>query len=185
MALIPPFHLGWLNLWICTALLYARPIVIARLTGTDWERARDQPEMSQRERVIYTLWIGAQTALCVYAFFVPLALTSVWFPAGLILFAAGLAFSSLAIYTYQTAPRDAPITLGLYRLSRNPGYFGAFLMYAGMGLMGAAWPILALALVHFALYQITATYEERMCAERWPEMYVDYRQRTAKNFWFF
>ena len=58
-------------------------------------------------------------------------------------------------------------------------------MYAGMGLMGAAWPILALALVHFALYQITATYEERMCAESWPEMYVEYRQRTAKNFWFF
>ena len=88
-------------------------------------------------------------------------------------------------YMYQTTPQDKLITRGIYKISRNPDYFSAFLAYIGMGLMGLAWPILMLAIAHLILYQITTKYEERMCTKLWPDEFGEYKKKVAKNFLFF
>lgn len=56
--------------------------------------------------------------------------------AGLAVFSVGQALRLKSIWDYATAASDQLITHGVYRISRNPGYFGATLVYLGMGLAG-------------------------------------------------
>ncbi len=88
-------------------------------------------------------------------------------------------------YDYRATPKDQLITKGIYKISRNPDYFSTFLMYMGMGLIGTAWPMLILAILHLLLYQITTKYEERMCVEIWGEEFKKYKKEVVKNFLFF
>ena len=185
MTKIPPFEVGLLNLWICSVLLFFIPWLIALTTGTNWSRALTIPKMSVSEKVIYYSWIGISYIIPLYAIFVPIVLHPAWFYPGLALYAVGLTAMCYGTYTYQTAPMDSLITGGLYKISRNPGYFSSFLCYIGMGLLGAAWPLLAFGAAFFILYQITVKYEERMCQELWPEQFPKYRDSIAKNFLFF
>jgi protein-S-isoprenylcysteine O-methyltransferase Ste14 len=120
-----------------------------------------------------------------YSFLVPLAKDSAWFYPGVLLFAASLVVLSLGTYAYQTTPEDTLITKGIYRISRNPGYFGTFCAYIGMGCMGAAWPIFGLALAHFCMYQGVTRYEERMCQKLYPDEFPKYKETVKKNFVFF
>lgn len=90
-----------------------------------------------------------------------------------------------ASYDYRATPKDQLITKGIYKISHNPDYFSAFLMYMGMGLIGVAWPMLILAILHLLFYQITTKYEERMCVEIWGGEFKKYKKKVAKNFLFF
>ena len=104
---------------------------------------------------------------------------------GLLLFTAGQTIRLKSIWDYTTATPDELINHGVYRISRNPGYFGAALVYLGMGFAGGSWLIVAVALYWFVGYQWVATVEERFCLEKWPEEFAAYKQKTAKNFVFF
>jgi protein-S-isoprenylcysteine O-methyltransferase Ste14 len=185
MSISPPFQIGFSNLWICTALIFLIPEVINRITPHDWRRACRLPGMSPGERIVYFSWIVVNILIYLYSFFVPLATNSPWFYPGLLLFAASLAVLGLGTHAYQTTPEDKLITKGIYRFSRNPGYFGTFCAYTGMGCMGGAWPILGLALAHLSMYQIVARYEERMCEELYPGEFPQYKKSVKKNFLFF
>ena len=185
MPLAPPFSIGVFNLWICTALLFLLPGLISVLTATGWKRALTLPETSGHERWIVFTWLGLQPLLYIYTVFVPFAPGRIWFYPGLVIFVAGLIMGGFAAHAYQSTPRDVLVTKGVYRLSRNPDYFGAFVAYLGMGLLGAAWPILVLSLGHFVFYQKAVNYEERMCAVLWPREFAEYRSKVAKNFLFF
>ena len=184
MPLIPPFEIGVINLWICTVILWGLPLSIFLLGGS-MKRAVTLPQMSAGEKIIYSIWIGLQFLLYIYSILVPFVFNSVWFYSGLIIYILGIVMSLRGSYDYRTTPQDKLITKGIYKISRNPDYFSAFLVYIGMGLMGIAWPILILAFAHFILYQITVKYEELMCAKLWTDEFAEYKKKVAKNFLFF
>lgn len=178
-------QLGLLNLWICTAMIFLLPEVINRVTGNRWRRACRLPKMSAWEKVPYFIWLGVNLAICVYSVFVPVAFESAWFVFGVCLFVASMIVLGLGTYAYQTTPEDQLITKGIYGFSRNPGYFGTFCAYVGMGLIGNSGLILCLAVAHFLLYQATVQYEERMCNELYPRAFPAYKKRVSKNCLFF
>jgi protein-S-isoprenylcysteine O-methyltransferase Ste14 len=89
----------------------------------------------------------------------------------------------MGTYAYQTTPQEKLVIKGIYKISRNPGYFGSFCAYVAMGLMSSAWPIILLAFSHLALYQVTVRYEERMCKELYPDEFPGYKLSVKKNFW--
>ena len=185
MHLIPPFESGLLNIWICSALLFFIPGFIALFTKTSWKRALTLPEISGSEKIIYYFWVSIQAAIYLYSIFAPIIFKSLWFYPGMILFISGMTVLVCNTYVYQTTPKNKLITKGIYKISRNPGYFGSFLCYVGMGLLGSAWPLLLLATAHFLLYQTTVKYEERMCAKLWTDEFMAYRKKVPKNFLFF
>jgi protein-S-isoprenylcysteine O-methyltransferase Ste14 len=182
MSISLPFQIGFLNLWICTAAIFLIPEAINRITPHNWRRACRLPVMSPGEKVLYFGWIGVNALACLYSLFVPLAIGSPGFLPGLLVFAAAMVVLGMGTHAYQTTPENRLITKGIYRVSRNPGYFGTFCAYVGMGLMGASWPVLGLALAHFFMYQITVRYEERMCHELYPDEFVRYKSTVRKNF---
>ncbi|MCJ7566752.1 MAG: phosphatidylethanolamine N-methyltransferase family protein [Anaerolineales bacterium] len=95
--------------------------------------------MSKAERLAYMLVMSPQFLLPLYAIFVPFTTNSTLLSAGLLLFAAGQTLRLKSIWDYTSAAQGELINHGVYRISRNPGYFGAALVYMGMGVAGGSW----------------------------------------------
>jgi protein-S-isoprenylcysteine O-methyltransferase Ste14 len=87
----------------------------------------------------------------VYSIFLPLRLGAAWFYAGLAVYLVGMAFVALAQTTFATTPPDKPATKGIYRFSRNPIDFGFSLILVSLGIAGASWLVLLLAIVLLGL----------------------------------
>ena len=183
------FQIGWLNLWILTLVLFGTPFLINMIMGSRGKaalkRATALPPMSTVERVFYMLVVLPQFALYPYTIFVPFTTDVALLGAGLVLSGIGLVLQIVKMWNYITAPPDQLITQGTYRISRNPDYFSATLMYLGLGLTGGSWLIVAVAIYWFIGYQWMATLEERFCMEKWPEEFSEYKRKVAKNFLFF
>ncbi len=185
MPVLPSLEIGFLNLWIFTILIFLIPELINKLTGNGWRRACRLPKMSGYERGIYFTWIGVNIIVYIYSVFVPLAVGTFYFYVGLFVFVVSAVVLGLGTWAYQTTPEEELITKGIYQFSRNPGYFGTFCAYVGMGLMGKAWPVIGLALIHLIMYQVITRYEERMCLELYPVDFQRYKATVKKNFVFF
>ena len=181
------FQIGWLNLWILTLVLYSAPILIGISKGEKAGLKRELvlPSMSSVERALYMLVVLPQVAMYLYTIFVPFTTNVALLGAGLVLFVIGLALTLKQAWDFAVAPPDKLVTNGIFRIARNPGYFGAMLAYLGMGLAGGSWLIVAVAVYWFIGYQWTATLEERFCMEHWPEEFAEYKRKVAKNFLFF
>ena len=185
MNLIPPFEIGLLNLWICSVLLFFIPGLIVLFTKTSWKRTLTPPEISDKEKIIYYIWLGVQPVIYLYSIFVPFVCKSMWFYIGMSIFISGMIIMCCNTYAYQTTPQNKLVNKGVYKISRNPGYFGSFLCYVSMGLLGSTCLLLLLAIAHFLLYQITVKYEERMCEKLWSDEFLEYKRKVAKNLLFF
>jgi hypothetical protein len=137
------FEIGWLNLWILAVLIFASPVLLNIARGergkTGFRRAPELPSMSKAERLAYMLVMSPQFLRLLYAIFVPFTTNSTLLSAGLLLFAAGQTLRLKSIWDYTSAAQGELINHGVYRISRNPGYFGAALVYMGMGVAGGSW----------------------------------------------
>lgn len=185
------FHsqIGWMNLWILALIIFATPVLLnmirAKKGKAGLARATTLPPMSNTERVIYMLVMTPQFLLPLYAIFVPFTANAVLLSVGIALFVIGQAFRLKSIWDYTTAPSGELITHGVYHISRNPGYFGAALVYLGMSLAGGSWLIVIVAVYWFIGYQWVSTVEERFCLEQWPDAFPEYQCEVAKNLLFF
>jgi protein-S-isoprenylcysteine O-methyltransferase Ste14 len=78
-------------------------------------------------------------------------------------------------------PATALITTGPYRLSRNPGYLGMALAYAGIAVLTeAAWVLALLVPVVLLINTGVIHREERYLERKFGEEYVRYRARTRR-----
>ena len=183
------FEIGWLNLWILAVLIFATPVLLNIARGergkTGLRRATELPSMSKAEKLAYMLVMSPQFLLPLYAVCVPFTTNTALLSAGLLLFAAGQTLRLKSTWDYTSAAPGELINHDVYRISRNPGYFGAALVYMGMGVAGGSWLTVVIALYWFVGYQWAATLEERFCLEKWPEAFTAYKGKTAKNFVFF
>jgi protein-S-isoprenylcysteine O-methyltransferase Ste14 len=78
-------------------------------------------------------------------------------------------------------PSDHLVTSGPYRLSRNPGYLGMALGYAGIvALIPAPWAYLTLVVALIVVDRGVIAREERYLERRFGEAYRRYRARTRR-----
>src|SRR5215813_1283560 len=89
----------------------------------------------------------------------------------------GAVFRALAAGVIR---KDATLaTSGVYALTRNPLYFGSFLLTAGFAIMSASWIATALLLVPFALiYPEVIRREEAHLQALFPEEFGKYKQKV-------
>jgi protein-S-isoprenylcysteine O-methyltransferase Ste14 len=73
------------------------------------------------------------------------------------------------------------VTTGPYRLSRNPGYLGMALGFAGIAvLFGAVWPLLALVPTLILVDRGVIAREERYLEDKFGEQYRRYKAQTRR-----
>jgi protein-S-isoprenylcysteine O-methyltransferase Ste14 len=183
MSLIPDFELGLWNAWILVLsflLLFTVWEVLNRLRGQKGSGRPNKPPFNEKEKKLYGISQLMFWASVIYSVFLPLKLGTVWFYAGLLVYLFGMFFTIVAGTSLDNTPINRPATEGLYRISRNPIYFGTFLMFIGIGIACASWLFLLLITVFIALYDILIAPEERWCLEKYGDTYREYMIRTPK-----
>jgi protein-S-isoprenylcysteine O-methyltransferase Ste14 len=156
--------------------------------ATDAVPARDAPGVIAPPPLIYigALAIGFGLDALLPSASVPdwLALT-----AGSVLVLAGgaLAVSFLAAFRRARTPVDpyktttAIVTSGPYRLSRNPGYLGMALTYAGICLLaGALWALVPLIAAVIVIDRGVIRREERYLQAKFGQEYLRYKAHTRR-----
>jgi len=188
MSLIPEFELGVWNAWIFL-LYYVLAIVptmlVYRIGAKDnWRKAMDRlytdisPNKTEKRLryIVYPVMLAA----IVYSVFLPLKLDTVWFYVGLSIYLLGVIFSFLAEVSFATTPLDKPVIKGVYRISRNPQDFGAFLIWSGTGIACASWLFLLFVMITIIVGNRGAIAEERFCLEKYGDAYREYMDRTPR-----
>jgi protein-S-isoprenylcysteine O-methyltransferase Ste14 len=187
MSLIPEFEIGVWNAWIflvpyilvfgSSRLLLKRESLIKKESALWWP----SPSYTRLERMYLQLFRVIMAILLLYSVFLPLAIGTVWFYAGLSVYLMGFAFIILAMLAFITTPVDKPNTTGIYSISRHPVYLGTFSIIIGICIASASWVSILLALISLApMRNALMIPEERQCCERFGNAYSEYMNRTPR-----
>jgi protein-S-isoprenylcysteine O-methyltransferase Ste14 len=110
-------------------------------------------------------------------------------PVGATLMVAGAAlarsfFRALGRAGTPVSPYSTPtklVTTGVYRFSRNPGYLGMALAYAGIAVIaGALWALAPLIVVLVLIDRGVIAREERFLERKFGADYLRYKRRTRR-----
>ena len=180
MSLIPEFKIGLWNAWIFMFFYHLITYAPGYLNREMAKRAFTIPEYNKKEKILnYVLYIIYFISI-IYTIFLPLNIGTVWFYTGLFVYLLGIVVNILAVASFATTPRDKPVTKGIYRISRNPFYFGYFLVCIGIGIASASWIFLVYAIIYMILQHILVIPEERACLEKYGDAYREYMKRTPR-----
>lgn len=185
MSLVPAFEIGIWNAWMLIFLLYAAGFVPLYIDNQRVQkRSEGEPTWSELSRtskmVLVTTHAMVMPFTLLYSIFVPLKLDTTWLLVGLPVYFLGLVMVLLMTISFSRAPLDAPLSNGVYGVSRHPGYLGSFLAYIGIGLACASWVFLLCALVWIVAWQFGVIEEERFCLEKYGDAYREYMNRTPR-----
>ena len=185
MSFLTALKIGFWNAWILMVLLYAAsflPLYIDK--DKMMKRGEGEPGWSEITRKSKITFIITHTIIMpftlIYSIFVPLKMGTIWFFIGLAIFLIGFVFVLLTSSALSTAPLGAPITKGIYSISRNPGYFGLFLGFAGTGIACFSLLFLLCALVWIITWQFGVSEEEHIMLEKYGDAYKDYMAQTPR-----
>ena len=181
MSYIPTFKLGLLNAWL---FILPYLLVTYGLTFLVVDRKAALfiwPEYTDTEKRVMPVSMSVLLLLVIYSIFLPLKLGTLWFYGGLVIYLLGMLFVLLATFGFSRTSTDKPVTTGVFSYSRNPMYFGFFLIYVGTGIASASWLVLVFALIIAVLQNyFMIPPEERMCMKEFGESYQAYQDKTPK-----
>jgi len=186
MSLIPEFELGLWNAWILMLFVIFSNVlpyvssgwlidkeVLKKATATDML-------LNDTEKKISNILSFLFFALIAYSLFLPLKLGTVWFFSGFLIYLLGAIIETVAMLDFFTTAVDKPVTKGVYRFSRNPIYFGMFLIFGGTGIACVSWVFLLLTAVFIILSHIVTVSEERFCLRKYGDAYREYMNRVPR-----
>ncbi len=181
MELIPAFEIGLRNAWMF-AIPYAYVhFGLSRLLVNNKSTIFVWPSYTKSEKIFLGVLTVTFFGSWIYSIFLPLKLGAAWLYSGLPVYLVGLIFVIMALLSFSTTPLEEPVTKGIYRISRHPMNFGLFLALTGMGLASASWIVLLCAILFLILQGIILEKaEERMCLEKFGNVYLEYIKRTPR-----
>lgn len=185
MLLVPAFEIGIWNAWILQVLFYLSmfipDIFLDKEARKRSKRMSQFPPFKKTEKILaLSTHAIIMPVVFIYSLFLPLKLGTAWLYAGLFIFGIALVFTITALLDIASAPADKPITKGVYRFSRHPMYFSGFLMIASVGIAGASWIVLLLAVIWIVFWRIAVPAEERFLIDKYGDSYRDYMDRTPR-----
>ena len=139
------------------------------------------PSYARSERILaYSAYLFIMPVAGVYSIFLPLKLGTMWSYVGLPICFLGGVMNILACASIAGSPPAEPVTKGGYRISRNPLYLSAFLMYLGISITCASWVFLLFAVLWMLIWYIVLPSEERFLLEQYSDVYRQYMDRTPR-----
>ena len=186
MSLIPALELGLWNAWIFMLYVILSNVLPYVLSGWLIDKevlkkgtATDMP-LNETEKNISNIISFLFFTLVAYSIFSPLKLGTVWFFAGFLIYLLGAIIMTIAILDFSTTAVDKPVTKGVYCFSRNPMYFGMFLIFGGTSIACVSWVFLLFTAVFIILSHIDVVSEERSCLQKYGNAYREYMNRTPR-----
>jgi protein-S-isoprenylcysteine O-methyltransferase Ste14 len=185
MFLTPDFGLGLWNAWIFMIyVLFSNflPYVLSgRLIDKEVMKklGADRP-LSDKEKRLLNIYSLLFFVMVAYSIFLPLSLGTTWFYVGLIVYLLGVIVETVAMMNFFNTAVDEPVNKGIYRFSRNPMYFGMFLIFFGTSIACVSLIFLVLTAIFTILSHIVVVYEERFCIQKYGDSYQQYLNRIPR-----
>jgi protein-S-isoprenylcysteine O-methyltransferase Ste14 len=185
MFLIPEFELGLWNAWIFMIYVVFSNFLPFILAGKVIDKevlkklGADRP-LSDDEKKLLNVYSLLFFAIIACSIFLPLELDTVWFYTGLIIYVVGVIIETVAMTNFFTTSVDKPVNKGIYRFSRNPMYFGMFLIFFGTSIACVSLIFLMLTAIFIILSHIVVVYEERFCTQKYGNSYQEYLNRIPR-----
>jgi len=104
--------------------------------------------------------------------------------AGLILYCSGMAAFYASIRTIIITPPGKPLSAGLYRLSRNPVYVSASLVFMGICTATANLPLCGYLVILLVFQHFMILAEERTCGQKYGVVYEKYCEIVPRYLFF-
>lgn len=135
------------------------------------------------ENAAYWLYQLASAAVILSVLLLKIQYTPIWlFSAGVAVYAAGLGLLTVSVINFA-APADGGFSrTGLYRLSRNPMYVAYFVFFLGCVLILQSPLLFAFVVIFQAAAHWIILSEERWCAEKFGEAYLQYKESVRRYF---
>jgi protein-S-isoprenylcysteine O-methyltransferase Ste14 len=182
---MPEFELGLWNAWIFMVYVVFSNFLPFVLAGKVIDKdvlkklGADLPR-SGNEKILLNIYSVLFFAIVAYSVFLPLELGTVWFYVGLIIYVVGVIIETVAMLNFFTTTVDKPVNKGIYRFSRNPMYFGMFLIFLGTSIACVSPIFLLLTATFIILSHIVVVYEERYCTKKYGDSYQIYLNRIPR-----
>ena len=181
MSLVPEFELGFWNAWI-----FMVPSLLLMLLWLILMTKKHAPLPPKNARMPKTAEIFNIISKLIYfpavicSVFMPLKLGAVWFYVGLPITLTGLVGSLMVVVNWASTQAGEPVTRGIYRWSRHPGYVTEVLLLSGVSIISASWVFLLFPLIvgGGAVYFIEM--EEAQCIGHYGNAYREYMDRTPR-----
>ena len=179
MSITPTFELGLWNAWVfmvpslLVMLLWLLVMTKKRAPGADMRMSKSKLSFCLVSKFIYF-------AAVIYSVFMPLKLGAVWFYVGLPITLTGLVGSLMVVVNWASTQAGEPVTRGIYRWSRHPGYVTEVLLLSGVSIISASWVFLLFPIMVGvgAVYFIEI--EEAQCIGHYGNAYREYMDRTPR-----
>jgi protein-S-isoprenylcysteine O-methyltransferase Ste14 len=159
-----------------------------RHAGVREPQTRDAPGVIAPPPLIYVTGLGIGFALEALLPSASVARALAW-PVGAILLVVGLALARSFVAAFRRAetavnpgkPTTTLVTAGPYRVTRNPGYLGMALTYAGICILsGALWPLVSLVPAVILIDRGVIAREERYLEGKFGEEYARYKREVRR-----
>ena len=185
MTPIPAFEIGIWNAWIIMLLMLLSYIPGQLINKEALNKVNEGWASEQWSKTNRFLAKSSHTIIIpitiIYSIFLPLKLGTIWLYVGLPLCFFGLIMNLVAGINIATTALDKePITKGVYRFSRHPAYFGGFLLYLGIGITGASWVYILLALAWIIIWYVVVPSEEGFLLKKYEDSYQEYMGKTPR-----
>ncbi len=181
MEFFPAFHLGWLNGWLLLSLLVLTDIILFLSFQRGVVRRLFDRSGWTRSQIILTL-IGKllSLGLIVIIIMTPLKLgfPVFWIGAGLVIL--GLIGVVKALFDFQKAPPDQPVTDGLYKITRHPQIMASSLVILGCTVAIGSWFGLMILFLARFLLNANLVAEEQICLRTFGRDYQEYLERVPR-----
>lgn len=185
MTLVPAFEIGLWNAWILWVVMFVAMMVpdffMSREAKERTKRATQfAPVTGIKKAMVYSTHMVIMPAAAIYSIFLPLKIGTAWLYVGLPIFALAIAMTVMITVSFAATPADKPVTKGFYRISRNPIYLSAALMYLGMGIASASWVLMLCAVLWIVFLNLAIPAEERSLLEKYGNAYRNYTKKTPR-----
>jgi len=180
MDLTPRFEPGLLNAWLLCVPLLAHGIIIVALRKDVARRMSDMTGYTSRERLVTAAASLAPypwMALTVWTPFVP---GLGWLIPGAAVYAAGLCSLVATVHVFLKTPPDKPFSEGIFKVSRNPLYVSATLMFLGISILTRNAVLLGFLIVNLVLQHFMILAEERVCRQKYGDWYGRYLEKVPR-----
>ena len=157
--------------------------LLARLDRSALARAAHFPPLFRRQTAAYYAYQLSNTAILLYLLFLRVKTAPPgFFWAGAALYAAGTLLLAASVAAFAAPSENGLRQTGIYRLSRNPMYVAYFVFFVGCALLTQSLLLLGFVAVFQLMAHRMIRAEERWCAERFGDAYLQYCKQVRRYF---
>jgi len=180
MKLMPPLTLAFWNAWLlCLPMVLCGGVSMA-LRRDLTRRLSNMTGYTSREKTFTVAASMLPYPFMAIAAFTPFVPTGLLFSIGLLVAVLGNAGFATTLFVFASGSSDQPLRNGPYRVSRNPLYVSASLLFLGVCMSTGSLLLSAILAVLLVLQHAMILAEERACTRKYGEPYIGYARRVPR-----